>query len=268
MPSLKSCRSASRRQNDVLMQQAKKENQSRQAGFFYPQCCIFINLALTRPRAPALRETLLRQRIARRRSKHPPLLRAQRTARGFTLFEVLVSILILALGMLAAASLQLSAIRTTQQSAMQTQALALASDIADRMRMNDVVMDQADASNPFLAVNYNADQSLSDPGVFCNRDAANCTPSELAAFEIHAWLKRIRETLPSGRVVICRDSTAYDPLTLGFKWACNVGSAVGSGAPVTIKIGWQGKSPNGKLERLATGEFAPQIALIVAPYSQ
>ena len=215
-----------------------------------------------------MRGTVSRQPVPLHGTKLHPSLSAHRAVRGFTLFEVLVSILILALGMLAAAGLQLSAIRTTQQSAMQTQALALASDMADRMRMNDAVMDQADAGNPFLAVNFNADQTLSDPGVFCNRDAANCTPSELATFEIHEWLKRIKETLPSGRVVICRDSSAYDPLTLGFKWACSVGSAVGNGAPITIKIGWQGKAANGKLERLANGEFAPQIALIVAPYSQ
>ena len=105
--------------------------------------------------------------------------------RGFTLFEVLISVLVLAIGLISAAALQLSAIRTTQQSSIQTAAMALAADMSDRMRNNDVVMGLPDGSNPYLRVDFTADQSLNAPAVFCNASQANCSAAELAEFEIY-----------------------------------------------------------------------------------
>ena len=186
---------------------------------------------------------------------------------GFTLIEVLISILVLAIGMFGAAALQLTAIRTTQQSSMHTAALSLASDIADNMRMNDVVMNLDDASNPFLKVaGFDATSPLSEPAKFCNLSSAVCSADELANFDIYEWQWRMQKLLPTGRAVICRDSNPWDTKANRYKWACG---ATGTGtAPITVKIVWQGKNADGSLERLSDGTFAPQVALIVAPYSK
>ena len=51
---------------------------------------------------------------------------------GFALGEVLIAILVLGLGVIRAAALQLTAMRTTQQSAFQTAALQLAVEMPTR----------------------------------------------------------------------------------------------------------------------------------------
>lgn len=66
------------------------------------------------------------------RSTHPSLA----SARGFTLVEVLVALVILSIGLLGIASLQLSSLRWNQGAAARSQATLLAYDIVDRMRAN------------------------------------------------------------------------------------------------------------------------------------
>lgn len=55
---------------------------------------------------------------------------------GFSLIEVLVALLLVALGVLGAAALQLNALRYTQDSAYRVQASLLATDLLERMRAN------------------------------------------------------------------------------------------------------------------------------------
>lgn len=56
--------------------------------------------------------------------------------RGVTLLEVMVAVLILAVGVLGAASLQLNAIRYSASAGHTTQATLVARDMLDRMRAN------------------------------------------------------------------------------------------------------------------------------------
>ena len=55
---------------------------------------------------------------------------------GMTLIEVLVTVLILAIGLLGAAVIQLNALRITDSSRMTSQASFIAYDLLDRMRAN------------------------------------------------------------------------------------------------------------------------------------
>lgn len=55
---------------------------------------------------------------------------------GMTLIEVLVSVLILGIGLLGAAAIQLNALRYTDSSAMTSQASFIAYDMMDRIRAN------------------------------------------------------------------------------------------------------------------------------------
>lgn len=60
--------------------------------------------------------------------------------RGVTLLEVMVAVLILAVGVLGAASLQLNAIRYSASAGHTTQATLAARDMLDRMRANPSVL--------------------------------------------------------------------------------------------------------------------------------
>lgn len=60
----------------------------------------------------------------------------RRRQNGFSLIEVLISILILAVGLLGAASIQLNALKYTDSSTMRSQASFIAYDMMDRIRAN------------------------------------------------------------------------------------------------------------------------------------
>lgn len=158
------------------------------------------------------------------------------------MIEVLVSVFVLALGVVGAAGMQLIALRTGQQSSIQSTATQLATEMADKMRANAAQMNVSDAVNLFLAVDYDSSAgTLSPPAKLCYT-TASCSAAELAAHDIYEWEKRIQQTLPSGRVKICRDSAPATLVAGVLSWSCTAyaGSVVNN-APMVIKVGWHGK---------------------------
>jgi type IV pilus assembly protein PilV len=184
---------------------------------------------------------------------------------GFSLIEVLVSVFVLAFGVIGAAGMQLTALRTTQQSTFQTAALQLASEMADRMRANDSQVKLEADHNPFLKVAYPpADGKHEAPDKFCY--SKDCSAEELAKFDIYEWEKRVKAALPGGRVVICRDATPWDTAAGAFTWNCDPGT--GDSASIVIKLGWRGKGKNPDGSPIADERqpFPPSVAITVKPY--
>lgn len=58
------------------------------------------------------------------------------TSRGFTLVEALVTLLVLSIGLLGVAALQLASLRSNHSASTRSQATFLAYEIVDRMRAN------------------------------------------------------------------------------------------------------------------------------------
>ena len=165
--------------------------------------------------------------------------RARSRARrgGFSLIEVLVSILVLSFGMLGVASLLATSLSGSHTSSLRTQAIVLADDLADRMRANrttaiaaapNTYEGIAPAENRCRAVHY------------AHRHAAPvaCTPQELAADDLFDWLAQVAALLPAGTAVVCIDSTPDDG-TAGAP-ACD-----GVGGAYAIKEFWNEKPPRG-----------------------
>ncbi|WP_236233014.1 type IV pilus modification protein PilV [Pseudomonas tohonis] len=82
-----------------------------------------------------------------------------RTQRGVSLIEVMIAVFIMAVGLLGAAAMQLSALKYTDSARYRTQASFIAYDIADRIRAN------ADASNISEYALSNASASNACSGV-------------------------------------------------------------------------------------------------------
>jgi type IV pilus assembly protein PilV len=59
-----------------------------------------------------------------------------RQVAGFTMVEVLVAVLLLAVGLVGALAMQAHAMRTRQESALLTEAMQAAATLADRIRAN------------------------------------------------------------------------------------------------------------------------------------
>lgn len=190
------------------------------------------------------------------------------TEHGFSLIEVLISVFVLAVGVIGAAGMQLTALRTTQQSAFQTHALYLASDTADMMRANVEHMRQEDDANAYLQVDYQSSSTThhqSDRQ--CYGAENHCDATQLAHFDIAELLQRMDTDLPGGRIRICRDALSWNAAARRFEWDCTSGSNSDALAPLVIKIGWQEKNQDAK--QLEYQEAAvPRIVLTVAGYSR
>lgn len=180
---------------------------------------------------------------------------------GFSMIEVLVAVLVLALGAAGGSAMQLSALRTRHQSALLSDALQLASGMADRMRANATQMQLADADNPYLNLRYDArlDAAPAAPAQWCFA-AQPCSGAQLAAADIYELKWQVRQTLPGGRLVICRDRRRWDAARKGLSWDCDGAG----GAPVVIKLGWRGKHPDGRPLHADASEDTPAVAVVLA----
>jgi type IV pilus assembly protein PilV len=98
--------------------------------------------------------------------------------RGMTLVETLVALLVLSIGLLGVAALQMTSLRNNHAAHMRSQATALAYDIADRMRANRSV-----------AVSGGYDVALG---------AIPAAPATLADIDVTAWKNSLAAALPAG----------------------------------------------------------------------
>jgi type IV pilus assembly protein PilV len=126
-------------------------------------------------------------------------------AKGFTLMEVLVAIVILSIGLLGVAGLQFNSLRGNQAALQSSIAAALAAEGADRLRSNvPGVRDPATgATRDFYELITAAG---ADPACI----SSGCSVEELAQHDAFEWITSIEDLLPGGEGVICRDSTPFD----------------------------------------------------------
>ena len=117
----------------------------------------------------------------------------QRRAPGFSLIEVLVAVLVVAVGVLGVAGLQLVTMRTNTGSLMRTQANQYAYNIIDRMRAN-------------AATDYQIAMAAAPPVAAVDCDAAVCSSGQMANFDRARWLADVA-TLPSGDASIVLDGS-------------------------------------------------------------
>lgn len=178
---------------------------------------------------------------------------------GFSLIEVLVAVIVLALGLIGGAALQLSALRTRHQSALMSTAVQLASSMADRMRANLVQLQADDASNLYLTARHDAtrDPAPAPPDQACL--ATPCNSAQLARADIHELIEQVRDSFPGGRLLICRDTLTWNAAAHALEWDCD-GSAA---SPMVIKLGWRTKQPDGSAAGSTDQQQGPAVAVSV-----
>ncbi|MBL3527503.1 MAG: type IV pilus modification protein PilV [gamma proteobacterium endosymbiont of Lamellibrachia anaximandri] len=119
---------------------------------------------------------------------------------GFTLMEVLVTVIILSIGLLGVAGMQFNSLKSNQGAMQSSLATMLVLDGADRLRSNTAGVTNAE---------YNLiSAAVADPG--CIAAAAGCTPAQLADYDASVWFANVAALLPGGQGVICLDSTPDD----------------------------------------------------------
>lgn len=129
---------------------------------------------------------------------------------GFTLLEVLVTLVIMSLGLLGLAGLQLRSLQAGNDSFSRSQAMILAYDMADRMRANP----QAAGNGDYLVA---PDDLPAAPAYDCQTSFPtgknSCAPDELASADLTSWVSALtnNSVLPQGTASItCDDVLAGD----------------------------------------------------------
>ncbi|HET7921613.1 MAG TPA: type IV pilus modification protein PilV [Gammaproteobacteria bacterium] len=106
---------------------------------------------------------------------------------GFTLIEVLISLVILSVGLLGIAGMITVSLKSSGSTYTRTQVTALTYNILDRMRAN-----RANSSNYDIAIG--------SPGTNtdCLGATADCSPADIAKFDVYEWKQMLANELPAG----------------------------------------------------------------------
>jgi type IV pilus assembly protein PilV len=156
------------------------------------------------------------------------------SARGFTLVEVLVSLVILSMGLLGIAKLVLFSSHSNDSAYLRSQATELAYEILDNMRGNRAVALTQGYDTPL-----NTAPGVPGPCL----GTTGCLPPALAQYDISMWLTRLAAALPSGTgSVTTVTSAAGTTATITVQWddaaAQTVfgGTAQGTAAPMAVTL--------------------------------
>lgn len=178
---------------------------------------------------------------------------------GFSMTEVLVSILLLSTGIVGVIGLQLASTRTTQQSSYQTMALLLAADIADTVGTMMSDERHAHVMEPLFDMDYTSMHGASPaPKGACH--FSDCATAEFAAFEINEWKEALAANFPTARLRICRDGNPWNEAAHAYRWDCSSGAG---DAPFVVKVGWQVKNPDGSYSA-DSDTFPPSVVIPVS----
>jgi len=160
--------------------------------------------------------------------------------RGFSLLEVLITIVLLAIGFLIAAKMQIHSLRSSQSAQMQVNAQQISSEIMDKMRNN---------LQGVAAGAYDGKTTSNAAATPCA--TAGCTPAQLAAKDLYEWSAHFVDVRGIG--------SAYLPSLPGE--SATIPATGSISAPVdgvyTINIDWQGFSEGHAMAETLSVKFIP-----------
>ncbi len=139
--------------------------------------------------------------------------------RGFTLVEIMVSIVILGIGLLGLTGLQMSGLKNTQTATQSRLSTLLAYDMVERMQ-----------SNPH-SVEEQSYHNVSGSSHTCTRSNP-CSADQQAELDMYEWSAELADKLPLGVGVVCIDSTPTRDDTPSSP-ACD-----GTGDVYVLKVWW------------------------------
>lgn len=181
---------------------------------------------------------------------------------GFSLLEVLVSIIVLTVGLLGASGMLLAAMRTTSESGNFSSAINLARELSEKTRTNKAIsIKTVAADNAYLMDWKSSDATIpgtSTAGTTCI--SADCTNVQLASWDVNNWVQRVKDTLPGSRVVVCFDSDPWNASTSAYTWTCDT-----AGRNLVVKLSWTPRQTNSALNDVDAATRPPRVVVQLVP---
>jgi type IV pilus assembly protein PilV len=196
--------------------------------------------------------------------QNDPRPEAPKCARGFTLIEVLVALIVTSIGLLGIAKIQALVYANTGSASVRSLVAIQASSLAAVMHANRAYWSAGLAPSPIVITNATITEStntlnttatnVSDCNLTGSTVTLPCTPTVLAAHDLHAWANGINALLPGSSPTTTITCPPNSP-------------------PINcvIQIQWSEKSVALNAEAAAgttggtTGTFAPTYTLYVEP---
>jgi len=142
----------------------------------------------------------------------------KRTCNGFTMVELLVAMVVLSVGLVGLASLQLTSLKLNHSSYLRSQATVFAYDMLDRMRAN---------STGVVAGSYNNIVGIAaDPACI----SVGCTTTQMAQHDGREWNQSLSTSLPFGQGTVVGDGTDF---TITVMWDDERNGAAGPACSAT-----------------------------------
>ncbi len=104
--------------------------------------------------------------------------------------EILISVLVLAIGLLGVVAMQMSSMRNQSEAQNRTLAIQQINDMSERMRANMAGV-RAGAYSNIVGV-------VADPGCI----TAGCTPAQVAQYDAYIWIVDSVRLLPSAQATV------------------------------------------------------------------
>lgn len=136
-------------------------------------------------------------------------------SKGISLIEILVTILILAVGLLGVAALQISSINNNQSGYFRSQATSIGNDLAARIRASKMAFYSGGATVDDIIAAYTDTPYTCDAAVTSCVDNS-CSPAELRLFDKWQVCNAAEIELPEGEVFV--QNSSGDRLQIAVAW--------------------------------------------------
>lgn len=168
-------------------------------------------------------------------------------SKGFALFEVLITVFIVAFGVLSLAAMQYKTLSLTRDADFRSIVSLHAEGLAEAIKANPVRVIDVSSNMSWQFNHYKENSPISDPATAPSKNckSAACTQNELAAYDLYVFHKRLKDSFPvDGSIIsqVCKSNNTTilpKPDDLG----CT------ETGPLIIKIAWISKAK--KQEALA-----------------
>lgn len=143
----------------------------------------------------------------------------QRSQRGFSMVEVLVTLMVVSLALLGTAGLQAHSMRLNQGGQFRSLAVFLASDLVERMEANRVGALAGNYEMPITTGNAFLASTTGGAGPSSACFGNPCSPGALANFDLSNWQSLVAKTLPqSSWSVVQTTNGARSDFTITIGW--------------------------------------------------